>query len=309
MFADAAVHVGDFDELQLAERTRNFHNGIQIAHVNKAVAIGSRHLVVYLGHYKLRLARGGEGSVHAHAKTAKTVAVRRRDLYQGYVNRHLARLEQIFNLAEKNGRIVRASFVHCLAHVAADEHGVMPEVPFHLWRDIIRASHGQKVDDFHVAHKRPASHKCLDQCFRFGATRVNVHPHVGLDALHGIPGTLQLAAVLFLPAHGDSVIASDGQFSEALRSNRDASKDRAARPHPLTFVLVNSTLVTPSHSIVTFNPICTAYLRTPAQPPDLLLHSWYIVVSSFRHVIQPEPFSAGNIRLAFTALVPAKRVS
>ena len=94
-----------------------------------------------------------------------------------------------------------------------------------------------------------------------------------------------------------------------VRSNPDASKDRAARPHSLTFVLVSSTLVTPSHSIVTFNPICTACLRTPAQPPDLLLHSWYIVVSSFRHVIQPEPFSAGNIRFAFTALVPAKRVS
>ena len=90
---NGGLHVGNFRSLHGAERTRGFDDGVDLAHMDEAVAVGARHLVVYLRDHIAGQARGGQGGVDADPEAAETVRVGRRDLNERNVDRHRAALE------------------------------------------------------------------------------------------------------------------------------------------------------------------------------------------------------------------------
>ena len=74
---DRDLHVGDFRLLQRAQRTGRLDDGVDLAHVNEAVAIGARHLVVDLRDHVVGALRGGQSGVDADAEAAEAVRVGR----------------------------------------------------------------------------------------------------------------------------------------------------------------------------------------------------------------------------------------
>src|SRR5436190_10971973 len=120
--------------------------------MNETIAVGSRHVVIDLRDYVASTLGGGQRGVHANAETAKTVRIRWGDFNQGHVNGHGAALEEFFDFAEINRRVIRTAVVDSLTHVGADKNRVVTEVPGHLRRYIRGHSHGHHVDDFHVAY-------------------------------------------------------------------------------------------------------------------------------------------------------------
>ena len=71
----------------------------------------------------------------------------------------------------------------------------MAEMAFHLGRDIVCAANGQEVNDFHVLDEWGARDEGLDQLLGFRASRMNVHAHIGLNALNGFTGGNGLATI------------------------------------------------------------------------------------------------------------------
>src|SRR5579864_7058124 len=118
--------------------------------MDEAVPVGTGHIVVDLGNDVVGHLRRRQGSVDADAKAAKTVRVGRRHFDQGYIDRHDTALKESLNFAEVDGRVVGAAVINGIAHIAPDEHGVVPEVAHHLWSHIGRAAHGHHVHDFYV---------------------------------------------------------------------------------------------------------------------------------------------------------------
>ena len=188
---DGHVQFGDLGLLHGAQRARGLDDGIDLADVDEAVAIGARHLVVHLGDHEAGSLGSGEGGVDADPEAAEAVSVGRRDLDERHVNGHGAALEKIFDLAEVDGGVVGAAVVDGVAHVAADEHGVVAEMAGHLGRNVGGGAHGQHVDDFDVFDVGPALHQRLDQRLRLGAAGLNVDAHTGGDATQGFVGGAQ----------------------------------------------------------------------------------------------------------------------
>ena len=131
----------------------DFDDGVEFADVDKAVAVGARHLRVHLRHHGMRVLGGGKRGVYANAEAAVAVRVGRRHLDEGDVNGHLAALEQRLDLTQEDRGIVGAAVVDGFADVAADEQGVVTEVAGHLGRAIRRRSQSQQVHDFDVVQR------------------------------------------------------------------------------------------------------------------------------------------------------------
>ena len=167
--------------------------------MDEAVAIGSRHVAVDLRHNVVSTLGGREGGIHAHAETAKTVRVGRRYLDERDINRHRPAFEQRFDLAEVDGRVIGTPVINGLAHIAADKHGVMAEVRFHVRSHIGSAAHGHHVDNFHVVNTRGAPEQSFDKSLRLRAPRLDIYPHSRLDAAHGFVGALHLFCVVNFP--------------------------------------------------------------------------------------------------------------
>src|SRR6266851_1443874 len=153
--------------------------------MDETVAIRPRHVVVDLHNNVAGTLGGGKRCIHSYPKTAKTVRVGRRHLDQGNVNRHFTTLEQFLDFAQIDGRVVGAAIIDGIPNVGANEHGVMPEVPSHLRRDIGGCPHGHHVDDFHIVHFGSATDQGFDQSLWLCAAWLNVDTHSGLDKAHG----------------------------------------------------------------------------------------------------------------------------
>ena len=198
---DGDVHLGDLGLLHRAERTRRFDDRVDFADVDEAVAIGARHLIVDLSDDVAGLLGGGEGRIDADSEAAEAVRVGRRDLDERDVERHGAAYEELFDFAEVDRGVVGAAIVDGIAHVAADENGVVAEMSGHFGSDVRRRPHGHHVDDFDVFDVRAALHERFDQSLRFGTTGLDVDAHSGLDAAQGFLGRAQFLLVFDLPRH------------------------------------------------------------------------------------------------------------
>src|SRR5205085_5912642 len=100
--------------------------------MDETVAVRARHLIVDLGHDVARALGGRQSRVHTNAKTAKPMRVRRRNFNQCDVERHGATFKKLFDLAEIDRRVVGATLVDRLTHVAADKYGIVTEMAGHL---------------------------------------------------------------------------------------------------------------------------------------------------------------------------------
>src|SRR5215813_1248067 len=119
MRTDRTMEVCNLVFLDFAQRPRNFDDGTQLAHMDEAVAIGSRHLGVDLRKYTMRTLGRCERRIHTYAKATIPVRIRRRYLNERYVDRHLSALKQRLDLAQKNRSVIGAAFANSLADIAA----------------------------------------------------------------------------------------------------------------------------------------------------------------------------------------------
>ena len=97
--------------------------------MNETIAIGSRHIVVDLGDNIAGTLGGGQRGVHANAKTAIAVRIRRRNFNQRHVNGHGAAFKERFNLTQINRSVVGSAFVDGLSHIRADKIALCRKCP------------------------------------------------------------------------------------------------------------------------------------------------------------------------------------
>src|SRR5438552_1833104 len=113
--------------------------------MNETIAISSWHIVVDLRDNIAGTLGGGQRGVNAYAETAKPVRVRWGDFNQGHVNGHGTALEEFFDFAEINRRVISTAVIDCLSHVGTNEHSIVAEVSSHLRRDIRSHAHRHHV--------------------------------------------------------------------------------------------------------------------------------------------------------------------
>src|SRR6266536_926098 len=235
---DGGVHFGNFHLFHLAQRPGGLDHNVDFAHVDDAVAISTRHLIVDLCDHVASLMGGGEGCVQPDSKTAEPVRVGRRDLDQCDVEWHGAADEEFFNFAQVDRRVVGTAVVDGVAHVGADEDGVVAEMSSHFGGNVRRRPHGHHVDDLDILDVRTALHERFDQSLRFGAPGLDVNPHAGLDTAQRFFGRAQFFLVLNFPRHSflflpnlALMICLAGEFREPqapvrIRRMRSKSRDR-----------------------------------------------------------------------------------
>src|ERR1019366_7103158 len=220
-----------------AQGPGGLHNGVKLTYMNKTVSEGARHLIIDLRNHVASTFRGCERRVHTDTEAAEAVRVRRREFQQGNIDRHGAALEKFFNFTQVDRRVVGPAFVDGLAHIAADKHCVMPEVPCHLWSHIRGRSHGHHVNDFHVLHKGTAAHQRLYQSLRFGATRLKVDTHFRLHTPHRLVCRSQLFLVVKFPGHSSSPLSVPSDSPTSAPDLLPGAKYPSPRPaaHPVSF--------------------------------------------------------------------------
>jgi hypothetical protein len=76
--------------------------------------------------------------------------VRRRALQQAQVDPDRLGSKQLLDFAEEDRRIIGAPLLHRLAHIAADEQGVVPEVAFVFRKTVVGDPHGRHVQHLHI---------------------------------------------------------------------------------------------------------------------------------------------------------------
>ena len=138
-------------------------------------------------------------------RLTETVLVGRRDLDQGYVDRHLAGVNRLFDFAEEDRGVVGAALLDGFAHVAAEEQSVVAEVAFVLGAHIGRSPEREHVHDFNVVQFWGPFQEGVDQRLRGGAAFVNPDAVAGADGRQGFIRGSQLFAVLLSPTHGGSL--------------------------------------------------------------------------------------------------------
>jgi hypothetical protein len=179
-----------------------FHQEMDVAHGQEAVAQRARHVRIHLGDQGL----GGQGRrkrhVHRDPQAAKPLLVRRADHDQRHVDRDAAGAEHGGNLREEDGRIVGAALADRFAETVTDEKRVGPEplgVPeFGIRRD----AHRQDVHQFRVLGVVAAFHQRADQSLRFAARRSDKDAIARLDLLHRERSGHQFLPPCFTPIGG-----------------------------------------------------------------------------------------------------------
>ena len=179
--------------------TGGLDDGIDVVDVDEAVAVGARHLIVDLGDHEMCALGGGQGGVDADAEAAEAVRIGRRNLDQGDIEGHGSAFEQVFNLAEIDGRVIGAAIVDGVANIAADKDRVMAEVPGHLGSDVGRGAHASSCGRFPRPRQRERAHEGFDQRLGLGASGLDVDAHAGWDAAQGFIGGAQFLSCIQFP--------------------------------------------------------------------------------------------------------------
>jgi hypothetical protein len=107
---------------------------------------------------------------------AHCAAVRRRALQQAHVDLDRLGSKQLLDFAEEDRRIIRAPLLHRLAHIAADEQRVVPEVAFVFRKNVVGDPHGRHVEHLHILQFGAAARQRLHQFHRLRAAGVYVNP-------------------------------------------------------------------------------------------------------------------------------------
>jgi hypothetical protein len=102
-----------------------------------------------------RALRRGQRRIDARPQAHIPVRVGRRALQQAHIDLDRLRSEQPLDFTEEDRRIIGAPFLHRLAHIAADEQGIMPEVAFILRKNVVGDPHGRHVKHLHSSSSGP----------------------------------------------------------------------------------------------------------------------------------------------------------
>src|ERR1019366_7093618 len=159
-----------------AQRVRGLDERVHPAHMEEGVAQRARALVVDLHDHVARALRRRQRSVDARPQTHKPVVVRRRALQQAQVDPDRLGSKQLLDFAEEDRRIIGAPLLHRLAHVAADEQGIVPEVAFVFRKTVVGDPHGRHVQHLHILQFGAAARQHLHQFHRLRAAGVHVNP-------------------------------------------------------------------------------------------------------------------------------------
>ena len=186
---------------KLEQRAVGFDDGVNLADVDEALAVGARHLPVHLDDEMARAEARGHAAVDGRAEAEKPVVVRRAGLQERYVDRNLAAGEQLFDLAEENRRVVGASGLHCLADVPAEEQAVVAEDALILGPGVGRLSERQHVADFNVAEGGSTLDERIHERFGGAAAFVDIDAIARADYAYGVGGRHPLCAVFLEPDH------------------------------------------------------------------------------------------------------------
>ena len=197
----AHMQLGARLRFQLQQRAVRLHNGGNVVHVHGGLAVRARHLPVHFGNHDPRVANRRERAVYGRAQAHKPMRIRRRHLHQHHVKRQSARLEEAFNLAQKDRSVVSAPIAHCLTHVVAQEQSPMAEVPLELGARVVGRAQRLHVDDFDVAQRGGAAHQSVNQNRRRAATRLDPDTSAGSYNFQRLRRTHALALVILAPGH------------------------------------------------------------------------------------------------------------
>ncbi len=180
---------------------RAFHDGIEFLDVHERIAKGSWHLIIDLCNPDARTAGGRQCRLHGHAQTAVSMPVRSRDLKQRHIEFHPFIAKQLLDLAQVHRDVVGTPVLHRLAHIAADEQGVVPETLRKLRAIVVGLTEAQHMHHLDISKLPCAARQRLQQ--HLGKRRVGMHidAHVALHGAHRRIGRRQLSLVFGLPPH------------------------------------------------------------------------------------------------------------
>ena len=218
--SDGVVQFGDRVARILAERMRGFHEGIHAADMEERVAERARALVVDLHDGAAGALRGGQGGVDAGPQAHVAVRVGWRALQQADIDGQGAGAKQFLDFAEEDGGVIGAALLYGLAHVAADEEGVVAEVAFVLGQNVVGDPHGCHVQDLDVFQFGPAAGERLHEFHGFGAAVVNVDALAAADLGERHIGGHDARAI----------IAGHGRLPCSVQTPRRRSGQRSSAP-------------------------------------------------------------------------------
>ena len=175
---------------------------VNVPDVEEAVAVGPRHVPVYLGDDQLGGFNRSLGDVHRDAQAAVAIVVRRADADERDIDREAVRPEEIGHLRKEDRRVVRAGLVHGVAHAVADEERVGAEITGILGLGVRSDAERQDVDDLGVGQVVAIGRHRPHQLLRLAAGRPDEHAVAGADSLHRVGGGNDLACVEFTPFAG-----------------------------------------------------------------------------------------------------------
>jgi hypothetical protein len=171
----------------LVQRPIGVDEGSQPIERHERVAVRAGHPLVDLGDDQPRRVRRGERRVDRGAERAVAMAIRRRQLQEGDVERDRAAREQARDVGEENRDEVGAPFIDRPPQRRAGEQGNRGEASLVLRLGERRRSGRVQVIQRHVRQVRPAGQR-FDERRRRGGGAVDEETHPARDAGHGLRG-------------------------------------------------------------------------------------------------------------------------
>jgi hypothetical protein len=170
--------------------------------MEQPVAVGARHVGVDLGDHMAGDLHGCARHIHRHTKRTETVAIWRRDLDQGDVERQNPAAEKPGHFAQKDRDIVGQPFVDCVADIGTDKEAVGAKAGCVIGGGVGGWAFGVQVDDFYIAQLLCPGRQGQDELRRGGNASVDKHAIVRFDGfdrffcagdLHGCSRFVQAA--------------------------------------------------------------------------------------------------------------------
>ena len=189
---------------------------VDLADVDEAVSVRSRHLLVDLADDRLGVVHGGADDVDADPQAHIPVVVRGRGLDQRHIDRNDAPMEELRNLRQEDRRVIGAACVDRVPHRAADKERIQAEVTLDVLVEVRRNAERPEMEDIGVEERlgvrlNVANH-FLNQILRLSAAGPDKNPVPTVDPREDPIERCELLRMIAL----DSVDALGARFTPLL---------------------------------------------------------------------------------------------
>jgi hypothetical protein len=130
-------------------------------------------------------------------------------MQDGHIERHLAAVEEVGDLMEKNGNIVRPAVVDGLSVGGADKQGVVTKVPFHLRLGEGVVTQEKNMDKLDLVQLVFAQGEGLHQMVRRRGVAADIDSILTLDLGDCFFSSAQLFLVIVDPTHNRPPLAKE----------------------------------------------------------------------------------------------------